>query len=310
MALFGDKLIRGSVHPYVAYEAIAVGVCDIPDDDDLITSTHRGHGHCIAKGLDVTADDDGGDHRARDGLLRRQGRRHAHHCRVKHGMLGADAIVGGSPGRSPSAPRTGVGCRAPNSVTVAFFGDGARNQGIFHEAANLASILKSPTIFVCENNQWAISMPFERAVAIPDVAPRAQGYGMPGVVVDGNDVQAVRAVAETAVARARAGDGPTLVEAKTFRACGRTRRPRRRTRKPEALIREWEERDPIQSLGTLLRNEHGVDAAVLEGLDEAATAEIEAAVATRAMASAAPDAAAAFEDVYAPADWQRAGRLS
>ena len=131
---------------------------------------------------------------------------------------------------------------------------------------------------------------------------------MPGVVVDGNDVQAVRAVAETAVARARAGDGPTLVEAKTFRVRPHSASTPKDAR-PEALIREWEERDPIQSLGTLLRNEHGVDAAVLEGLGEAATAEIEAAV-EFAMASAAPDAAAAFEDVYAPADWQRAGRLS
>ena len=138
-----------------------------------------------------------------------------HITAMRHGMLGADAScrpAGHGRGRGAWAALVGAG-----PVTVSFFGDGASNQGIVHEACNLAAILQAPTVFVCENNQWAISMPIERAIAVPDIAIRAQGYGFPGVVVDGNDVQAVRQVAEAAVERARAGGGPTLIEAKTFR---------------------------------------------------------------------------------------------
>ena len=214
-----------------------------------------------------------------------------HITAMRHGMLGADAIVGGSLAIAVGAAH-GRRLQGADTVTVAFFGDGASNQGIFHEAANLAAILKAPTIFVCENNQWAISMPFERAVAVPDIAMRAQGYGFPGVVVDGNDVQAVRAVAETAVERARAGEGPTLIEAKTFRVRPHSASTPKDAR-PEELIRHWEERDPIQSLARVLRDEHGVDAAHAGGARrQAATAEIEAAV-EFAMASPAPDAAQA-----------------
>jgi acetoin:2,6-dichlorophenolindophenol oxidoreductase subunit alpha len=305
MALFGEKLIRGSVHPYVGQEAIAVGVCDALTEADLITSTHRGHGHCIAKGLDpklMMAEITGRE----TGYCRGKGGS-MHITAMRHGMLGADAIVGGSLAIAVGAAH-GRRLQGADTVTVAFFGDGASNQGIFHEAANLASILKAPAIFVCENNQWAISMPFERAVAVPDIAIRAQGYGFPGVVVDGNDVLAVRAVAETAVERARAGEGPTLIEAKTFRVRPHSASTPRDSR-PEELIRHWEERDPIQSLAAILQHEHGVDAAHLAEIDQAAEAEIEAAV-EFAKASPAPDATQAVEDVYAPSDWQSAGRLS
>ncbi len=200
MALFQEKLIRGSVHPYVGMEAIAVGVCDVLREDDLITSTHRGHGHCIAKGLEthlMMAEITG---RATGYCGGKGGSMHI--TAMRHGMLGADAIVAGSVAIAVGAAH-GRRLLGADTVTVAFFGDGASNQGVFHEAANLAAVLKAPTVFVCENNAWAISMPIERAIAVPDIAVRAEGYGFPGVVVDGNDVLAMREAAATAVERAR-----------------------------------------------------------------------------------------------------------
>ena len=178
-----------------------MGVCDALRATDLITSTHRGHGHCIAKGLELPlmmAEITG---RATGYCGGKGGSMHI--TAMKHGMLGADAIVAGSVAMAVGAAH-GRRLLGGDEVTVSFFGDGASNQGIVHEACNLAAILKAPTVFVCENNQWAISMPIERAIAVPDIAIRAQGYGFPGVVVDGNDVQAVRAVAEEAVS----GPGP------------------------------------------------------------------------------------------------------
>ena len=209
--------IPGFVHMYVGEEAVAAGVCANLDDDDYITSTHRGHGHCIAKGCDLNrmmAEIYGRE----DGLCRGRGGS-MHIADFSRGMLGANAIVGGG-----IALATGAGLassiRGGTQVSVAFFGDGAANQGVLHESLNLAAIWKLPVIFVCENNGFAESTPTAYATSVADVASRASGYGIPGVVADGADVLGVYAAARTAVDRARAGEGPTLLEVKTYRFMG------------------------------------------------------------------------------------------
>src|SRR5437870_9605727 len=211
---FASGKIPGFVHLYAGEEAVAVGVCTHLSDDDFITSHHRGHGHCIAKGVDVQAmvaellGREAGACRGKGGSM--------HIADVHKGMLGANGIVGGG---FPLA--TGAGLTAKHNgrgqVAVCFFGDGASNQGTFHESLNLASIWKLPVIYVCENNQYAESLPVKRAIAIENIAVRASGYGMPGVRVDGRDVRAVHEAAGEAVARARSGKGPTLLVADSYR---------------------------------------------------------------------------------------------
>ncbi len=189
MALFEENLIRGSVHPYVGMEAIAVGACAALGPDDFITSTHRGHGHCIAKGLDLKlmmAEIIGRE----DGYCRGRGGS-MHITAIDKGMLGADAIVAGSSAIAVGAAH-GLRLQGRNGVVLCFFGDGAANQGILHEACNLAAVLSAPTVFICENNEWAISTPAAASTRIANIADRAAGYGFPGVVTDGNDVLGVR----------------------------------------------------------------------------------------------------------------------
>ena len=199
MQLFEEKLIRGSVHPYIGMEAIAVGACAALRPSDYITSTHRGHGHCIAKNLELRLmmaeilGREAGYCRGKGGSM--------HITAVDHGMLGADAIVCGSSAIAVGAAH-GLRIKGEDGVVVCFFGDGASNQGLFHEAANLAAVLAAPVVFVCENNQWAISTPVAAATRIPDIAARAASYGFPGVVADGNDVLEMRTVTKEAAARA------------------------------------------------------------------------------------------------------------
>jgi pyruvate dehydrogenase E1 component alpha subunit len=302
--LVQEKEFRGAAHTYIGMEAVAVGVCEPLRRTDYITSTHRGHGHCIAKGLEtrpMMAEIFGratGYCRGKGGSM--------HITAMEHGVLGADAVVAGSLAIAVGAAY-GLRLQGEDAVSVAFFGDGAANQGLFHEAANLAAVLQTPTIFVCENNQWAISTPAEAVMRIADIALRADGYGFPGVVVDGNDVVAVRDVAAEAVDRARRGDGPTLIEAKTFRLAAHSAATAD-TRAPE-LIAAWEQRDPIELLGRRLLEVHSVEPQRLEKLRIRARVEIEEAV-EFARASPAPDPAAVGEDVYAPSAWTRPGRLA
>ena len=244
-ALFLKGVIKGTAHPAIGQEAVAVGVCAALRKQDAITSTHRGHGHMIARGGDPSrimaelfgkatgySQGRGGSQLMADFSL---------------GFLGANGITGAG---IPLA--TGVALssqlRHTGRVTACFFGDGAANQGAFHEALNLAGIWTLPVVYICENNQYAMSMHVSRSVAITDIADRAAAYGFPGVVTDGNDVESVRHAARTAVARARRGDGPTLIECKTYRLSGHSRGDLRsyRTREEEAY---WKARDPI----TLLR---------------------------------------------------------
>ncbi len=305
MELFAEKYIRGSVHPYTGQEAIAVGVCGALRDGDYITSTHRGHGHCIAKGLELKpmfAEITG---RATGYCKGRGGSMHI--TAMRHGMLGADAIVAGSLALATGAAY-GLRLLGEDAVTVAFFGDGGAQQGIFHEAANLASVLDAPVVFVCENNQWAISTPIASAINVEDIAIRAAGYGFPGEVVDGNDVLAVREVAERAVERARRGDGPTLIEAKSYRITPHSAATPTDTRSPEELD-YWRERDPIGRFGRHLVEAGVATEARLEELARRAREDVDEAAAY-ALESPYPDPAEAEQDVYAPAEWLTPGRLA
>lgn len=303
--LYQERLIRGGVHQYIGMEAIAVGACGALDSDDFITSTHRGHGHCIAKGLDlrrVMAEILGRE----TGYCRGKGGS-MHITSIEHGMLGADAIVGGSLALAVGAAY-GLRVQGRNSVVVSFFGDGASNQGTFHEAANLASVLDAPVIFICENNQWALSTPVRAVMRIEDVAIRAAGYGFPGVVVDGNDVLEVRAAVEVAAARARKGSGPTLIEAKSYRITTHSAYASADARSPEEL-ETWRQRDPIARFSRYLEEEIGVEPSRLEELTEQARQEIEDAI-EFGLASPEPPPSQAVEDVYAPAEWLKPGVLA
>jgi acetoin:2,6-dichlorophenolindophenol oxidoreductase subunit alpha len=305
LELFEEKLVRGSAHPYIGMEAIAVGMCSVLRPDDLITSTHRGHGHCIAKGLELTrmmAEIIGRS----DGYCRGKGGS-MHITAIGHGMLGADAIVAGSVGIAVGAAHA-MRIRGRDGVVVSFFGDGASNQGIFHEAANLAAVLDAAVVFVCENNEWAISTPVRAATRIENIADRAAGYGFPGVVVDGNDVLAVRAAADEAVDRARGGGGPTLIEAKSYRVTPHSAATKTDLRPPEELDR-WKQRDPILGLSRRLAGDFGATEERLAELEEQARREVEEAV-EFALASARPEPGEASEDVYAPSHWTRPGRLA
>jgi acetoin:2,6-dichlorophenolindophenol oxidoreductase subunit alpha len=305
MELFEENLIRGSVHPYVGMEAIAVGACAALGPEDFITSTHRGHGHCIAKGLDLKlmmAEIIGRE----DGYCRGRGGS-MHITAIDKGMLGADAIVAGSSAIAVGAAH-GLRLQGRDGVVLCFFGDGAANQGILHEACNLGAVLSAPTVFICENNEWAISTPAAASTRIANIADRAAGYGIPGAVVDGNDVLGVRAVTTEAVARARAGDGPTLIEAKSYRVMPHSAATKTDLRPVEELD-AWRARDPILRFSRHLAEEHGVDPARLEQTEEQARRDVEEAV-EFALASPRPEPEAALDDVYAPADWLTPGRLS
>ncbi|MDQ6671844.1 MAG: thiamine pyrophosphate-dependent dehydrogenase E1 component subunit alpha [Chloroflexota bacterium] len=207
----------GATHFYVGEEAVAVGVCAALRDSDWIASTHRGHGHCIAKGVDVQpmmAELYGkvtGTNRGKGGSM--------HITDMSKRMLGVNPILGMG---APHALGAAITARAKGTDQVAatFFGDGAASIGVIHESMNMAAIWKLPVIFVCENNGYAQSTPVEYAVSVPDIAMRGHAYGMPGVVVDGQDVLAVWRAASTAVKRARAGQGPSLIECKTYRYYG------------------------------------------------------------------------------------------
>ena len=215
--IFSDGKIPGFVHLYVGEEAVATGVMSQLEDDDYITSTHRGHGHAIAKGCDLNgmmAEIMG----KRDGLGHGKGGS-MHVAEIDKGMLGANGIVSGGFGLATGA---GISIRnqGKKNVAVCFFGDGAANEGNFHEGLNFASILNLPVIFVCENNQFGEGTTHDYASASETIAERASAYNMPGVRVDGMDVVEVYKAAQEAVERAKNGEGPTLIECDTYRKYG------------------------------------------------------------------------------------------
>jgi TPP-dependent pyruvate/acetoin dehydrogenase alpha subunit len=283
------------VHCYIGEEAVAVGVCSTLKRDDRIISTHRGHGHCIAKGADLN--------RMMAELYGRQ----TGYCKGKGGsmhiadfdigMLGANGIVAGG-----ISIITGAGLAAQmegkRGVAVSFFGDGASNAGPFHECLNIAAAWKLPMIYVCENNMYAAQTAAAVTHALSDVAAKAAGYGIPGVVVDGNDIFAVYQATNRAVERARAGEGPTLIECKTYRWRAHTERRGQPDPRDPAEIEAWKGRDPITRLERQLRDQGHLDDAGLRSMEGDVMRVLEAAV-TFADASPFPLPEQATDDVFA-----------
>ncbi len=286
--------IYGVVHCYIGEEAVAVGVCAALGRGDRIISTHRGHGHCIAKGADL------------DRMMAELYGRQTGYCKGKGGsmhiadfgigMLGANGIVAGG-----IAIVTGAGLAAQmegkGGVAISFFGDGAANAGPFHECLNIAATWKLPMIYVCENNLYAAQTSAASTHALSDVAARAAGYGIPGVVVDGNDIFAVYQAASRAVDRARSGAGPSLIECKTYRWRRHTERTTQVDLREEAEIEMWKGRDPIARLERQLRDQGDLDDAGLEVMAREIMAALEHAVAF-AEASPFPSPEQATEDVF------------
>jgi TPP-dependent pyruvate/acetoin dehydrogenase alpha subunit len=290
---FADGHIPGFVHLYAGEEAVAVGVCTHLSDADYITSTHRGHGHCIAKGVDVAgmaAELMG----RQTGICKGKGGS-MHVADVERGMLGANGIVGGGFPLACGAALTAK-VHGTDAVTVCFFGDGAANQGTFHESVNLAAIWKLPVVFVCENNGYAEATTFAYHCSVSDIATRAQGYGIPGVIVDGLDALAMFAAAGEAIDRARRGDGPTLIEAKTYRFYGHEEGDAATYRTAEEVAAH-RARDPLTTLAAYLTGNGIATEADIERMAAAATATVDAAYAAGA-AAPWPDAAETLDDVY------------
>lgn len=242
--LFAAGKIPGFVHLYVGEEAVATGVCANLTDRDYITSTHRGHGHLIAKGGDIKrmmAELFG----KKTGYCKGKGGS-MHIADLDLGIMGANGIVGGGP---PLAAGAALACQylGTDSVAVCFFGDGASNQGTTHEAMNLATCWKLPVVFINENNMYGISSCTINSMCVPNIADRAAAYDMPGVVVDGNDVVAVQEASAEAINRAREGRGPSLIECKTYRHRGHFEGDPCAYR-DNAELEEWKEKDPIPRL--------------------------------------------------------------
>jgi pyruvate dehydrogenase E1 component alpha subunit len=291
--LYGQNLVPGTIHLYAGEEAVAVGVCSGLRKDDYITSTHRGHGHCIAKGADLNrtmAEILG----KKTGYCKGKGGS-MHIADFSIGMLGATAVVGAG---LPIAVGAGLSAklRKTDQVVACFFGEGASNQGTFHESLNMASTWKLPVIFVCENNLYAMGTRQSCAMNIENIADRALAYGIRGANVDGNDVLAVYKATYEAVERARRGEGPTLIECKTYRHKGHSRVDPAKYR-PKEEVQEWLRRDPVRGFRECLVREYSFSEAELQSVEKEAVAKIDAAV-KFALESPFPLPEEALEDVY------------
>jgi len=291
---FAEGNIPGSVHSYIGEEAVATGAIAHLRKDDYIMSTHRGHGHLIAKG--------GQTDRMMAELFAKktgycQGKGGSMHiANLDIGMLGAAGIVGAG---IPIATGAGLSAklRGTDQVTLCFFGDGASNLGRFHEGINLGAVWRLPVIYICENNLWAVSVPTSCSLAISNIADRAIGYGIPGIVVDGMDVIAVYEAAGEAVARARRGEGPSLIEAKTYRFRGHFEGDSG-TYRPKEEIEEWLKRDPLKLFEEKLLEMKVLTKKEAEETDKEILAEIDQAV-KFAQESPFPKPEETLENVYA-----------
>jgi len=291
--LFAQGKVPGFVHLYAGEEAIAVGVCALLSDRDYITSTHRGHGHCIAKGVDIKEmmcelyGKKNGSCNGKGGSM--------HIADVDKGMLGANGIVGAG---GPLACGAGLTAKIKETdqVTICFFGDGAAEQGTMHESMNLASIWKLPVVFVCENNGYAQTTPLCYHCAAEDVADRATAYNMPGFAVDGTDLFAVHEAADEAIARARRGEGPTLIECKAFRYYGHFEGDNLSYYTEEEQA-EQKARDPLDKFIKRVVDRKLISTEKLEEIDARAKAVIDEAV-QLAEKSPYPDVDQVMTDVY------------
>ena len=294
--LFQEGVVKGTAHSYKGEEAIAAGVCATLRDDDIIASYHRGHGHCIAKGARI------------DRMMAELMGRQTGYCQGLGGsmhiadmelnIMGANGIVGAA---MPLATGAGLAAKlqGTDQVAVAFFGDGASNQGVFHESLNLAAVWKLPVIFVCENNQYALSTSYRNTTAVSQVSNRAASYEIPGITVDGNDGVEVYLVLRESVDRARAGEGPTLIEAMTYRHGQHSLRVNLRDPRPEDEIQFWMDRDPIARMEKRLTTEGGFSAEQFDETTQAVDEEIETAV-TFGRESPEPQVQVMLDAVYAP----------
>ncbi len=292
--VFGTGVIAGTLHTYLGQEAVAAGIMANLTDDDYITSTHRGHGHVLAKGADPNKmmaelfGKETGYCKAKGGSM--------HIADFRFGILGANGVVGGG---LPIAPGAGLTCKLKyknQRVVACFFGDGASNTGGFHEAINLAGVWRLPVLFVCENNLYAMGTSIEKATAVDDIAKRAVGYGIAGVVADGNDAIDVYLKGKEAVVRAKAGQGPTLIECKTYRMKGHSKYDPAAYR-PSEEVEAWLERDPVKVLRTKLLK-YRIDESKIIALEKKSMEVIDRAV---DFAQESPKGAVetCLEDVYA-----------
>jgi TPP-dependent pyruvate/acetoin dehydrogenase alpha subunit len=291
--LYRDGEIPGFVHTSLGQEAVAAGVGRALQDDDYIATTHRGHGHCLARGMEV------------DSMMAELFARGAGICHGKggsmhvadpaHGVLGANAIVGAS---LPLAVGAGMSSKhlKQGRVAVAFFGEGAVNQGAFHEAVNLAAIWNLPVVLVCENNIYAEFSDSRTLTRVPAVVDRCGAYGIEAQAVDGNDVVAVAALTADAAARCRAGDGPFLIEAETYRWHGHYEGDSQ-PYKPEDEATEWRARDPLEVSAARLVEGGDASADELDQVRAEALAQVEASI-ERARTLPAPDPEEAYADVF------------
>ncbi|MHA1798919.1 MAG: thiamine pyrophosphate-dependent dehydrogenase E1 component subunit alpha [Candidatus Helarchaeota archaeon] len=292
--VFGEGVIPGTLHTYIGEEAVATGVCANLTKNDFITSTHRGHGHCIAKGASL-------NYMMAELFAKKTG-----YCKAKGGsmhiadfdigILGANGIVGGG---LTIAPGAGLTCKLKYNnerVTACFFGDGASNQGTFHEGINLASAWKLPVIFVCENNLYAMGTRQNKVSNITDIADRAKGYGIPGVIVDGQNVLDVYEKTKAAVERAKRGEGPTLIECKTYRYKGHSKYDPATYRDPQEL-NKWIERDCIKIYKNKLVSNYNIQEQELNKIEKLVEEEIEQAI-DFAKESPEPELIDALNDVY------------
>lgn len=290
--------IPGFTHSYIGEEAIATGVCAALRDDDVIESTHRGHGHCVAKGADVNrmmAEIFGKE----TGLCKGRGGS-MHIADFSIGMLGANGVVGGGYNLATGAALAFKNVLKTDQVAVVFFGDGASNRGTFHEAMNAASVWKLPVIFVNEMNCWASTTPYRTTCNVENISDRAAGYHIPGVVVDGQDPFAVYEAAKAAVERARAGEGPTMIECKTYRIEGHFVGDPELYRSKEETMKIFHDTDPLKKFREKMAESMNdlVTSAECDEIDAKVDAKIKAAK-EFAMDSKQPDASEYMKFVYA-----------
>lgn len=293
--LYSMGKVHGTMHLSIGQEATAVGASNALEEGDYLLNHHRGHGHCLAWGSNpdrMMAEFMGketGYCRGRGGSM--------HIADVESNNLGANGIVAGG---VPIAAGVGLSIkmRKTSQVCMVIFGDGAANEGAFHESLNMASIWKLPVIYLCENNQYAMSMPVEKAFNIENISQRAQAYNIPGVTVDGNDPLAVYLAIHEAAARARRGEGPSLIEARTYRYKGHSKSDKQAYRSRDE-VNEWiDERDPIMRFSSLLVTAGIVSEAEAQGMRDTAISIIDRSV-EFSEASPSPELSSILEGVYA-----------
>lgn len=293
--LYGRGLMHGTMHLSIGQEAVPTGACLNLVEGDQITSTHRGHGHCIAKGADLgramaeLLAKDNGYCRGRGGSM--------HIADVSTGNLGANGIVGGGLPIAAGAALSNK-LRGTSNVTLCFHGDGSVGEGAWHEALTLAAMWQLPVVFICENNLYGMSMPAQRAYLVEHISDKAAGYGIPGESVDGNDVDAVRDAVGRAVQRARAGDGPSLIEARTYRWRGHSKSDKNLYRSKDEIA-AWRDRCPIASYSARLLEDGTLTQDELNQVQEEARRDIRDAV-VFGMQGTEPSIEDMVRGIYAP----------